>query len=47
MRAIPSAIPAQDTLEANHSPMSELMNMARAFHEITDEYLKEVRELII
>lgn len=32
----------EDTLVADSSPISELLNMAWAFHEITDENIREV-----
>ena len=32
-----------DSLQADASPISEVLNMAWAAHEITDEYLSEVR----
>ena len=33
-----------DMLVADASPISEVLNMAWAGHEITDEYLKEVND---
>lgn len=35
-------MPAVDSLVADESPISELMNVAWASHEIIDEYLDEV-----
>ena len=40
--AVPHIVPAVDSLEPDLSPISELLNMARAQHEITDDYLLEV-----
>ncbi len=39
---MPHIVPAVDSLEPDLSPISELLNMARAQHEITDDYLLEV-----
>jgi hypothetical protein len=42
-KALPHIVPAKDTLVADASPVSELLNLAWALHEITDEYIDEVR----
>eukprot|EP01036_Dinobryon_divergens_P028192 gene28192-37095_t len=42
--ALPHIVPAVDSLEPDLSPISELLNLARAQHEITDDYLHEVFE---
>lgn len=40
-KALPEVFPSQDSLIADESPLSELMNVAWAYHEITDDSLKE------
>jgi len=40
--AIPHIVPAIDSLRSDESPISELMNLARSQHEITDDFLPEV-----
>ena len=41
-KAIPHIAPLKDSLEADQSPISELMNVAWAYHEITDEHIDDV-----
>ena len=40
--SLPHLLSDRDSLRPDASPISELMNMAYAQHEITDEYLIEV-----
>jgi hypothetical protein len=40
--ALPHVVPAVDSLKADESAISELLNLAWAGHEMTDEYLDEV-----
>ena len=44
--SLPNLLPDIDTLKPDESPISELMNVAYAGHEITDEYLFEVGSLL-
>jgi len=41
-KVLPHIVPSRDTLRADHSPISELLNLAWALHEITDAHLDEV-----
>lgn len=43
-KALPAVFPALDTLKADESPVSELLNLAWGEHEITDEYLDETMQ---
>lgn len=38
-KALPHIVPSKDTLEADKSPISELLNLAWALHEITGSFL--------
>ena len=40
-KALPHVVPSKDSLKPDESAVSELLNMAWAAHEITDEYLPE------
>jgi hypothetical protein len=40
-RALPHVVPLKDSLKPDESAVSELLNLAWAAHEITDEYLPE------
>ena len=40
--ALPHVVPSRDSLLADQSAVSELLNLAYAMHEVTDDYLKEV-----
>jgi hypothetical protein len=42
-KALPHIVPGTDSLIADESPISELMNVAWSSHEITDERIDEVR----
>ena len=42
LKSIPHIAPVKDSLVADQSPISELMNVAWASHEITDEYIDDV-----
>ena len=41
LKALPSVLPSIDSLKADESGVSELLNLAWGEHEITDEYLPE------
>lgn len=41
LKSIPHVVPTKDSLEADKSPISELMNVAWAYHEITDEFIED------
>ena len=41
IRALPHVVPATDSLVADESAISELLNLAFAQHEITDDFLSE------
>lgn len=42
LKSIPHIVPLRDSLQADQSPISELMSVAWASHEITDEYIDDV-----
>jgi hypothetical protein len=42
--ALPHIVPLVDSLVADRSPLAELMNLAWASHEITDEHIGDVLE---
>jgi hypothetical protein len=42
VKAVPHMVPARDTLHADESTISELLNYAFAMHEITAEYKQEM-----
>ena len=41
LKALPNVFPSTDSLRADESGVSELLNLAWGEHEITDEYLSE------
>jgi hypothetical protein len=40
--AVPSVVPAKDTLVPDQSAISELLNLAWDMHEITNEHIVDV-----
>ena len=42
---LPDIYPARDLLTNDVSPLYELMKLAWAVHEMTDEHIEEVREI--
>mmetsp|Transcript_6967 Transcript_6967/g.7083 ORF Transcript_6967/g.7083 Transcript_6967/m.7083 type:complete len:187 (-) Transcript_6967:246-806(-) len=44
---LPHVVPSKDSLIADESALSELMNLAYAGHEVTDEYLDETFDFFI
>jgi len=46
-KALPSIFPGVDSLKADESPVSELLNLAWGEHEITDEYLHETMQFFL
>lgn len=43
--ALPDYFPAVDSLQSNESPVSELMNVAWSYHEITDEHIDDIFDI--